>query len=433
MQPRAEAIPRRALTRATGEAQRHPRYIQAFIDDFNGVALDDKVRVPTALEYIEVDSAATVAVGGVPAPVRCRAHVHARLCIAALRRVGLEEAQGKTTVGDPIVSLGLLVNRSQAVVKCPEAKRVIMMAQLTAAEAAAVVSPPTVAVDEAERLVGRACNLSQVMPELTAVLQGGYTVAMAAQRPSRGWRPNARALQLRAGSRAHEGWLEFVRTTRDLLRANEGVALAPQLTFPSRMEGSTLTSTTDASGVDGVGGYIFSAAAPNEVWVVSEWWPEDVLIALQAMSAKRKHKEVTDGGALQHQLSMPAAELFGAWAVPRAAIMAGVESGPIFAIGDCDAAVGALNAANSGVPQMRTLTRAARRLQSEWLGVSIGREANVDADRLSHPDNLQAVMAEAEAAGLHPHRARIDQGAWEILRQAIAAGGRGAGERTWRD
>eukprot|EP00965_Chrysotila_dentata_P104578 3453801-Pleurochrysis_carterae.AAC.1 len=34
-----------------------------------------------------------------------------------------------------------------------------------------------------------------------------------------------------------------------------------------------ITCTTDASGVDGVGGYAFAADAPGEVWLVSEWWP----------------------------------------------------------------------------------------------------------------------------------------------------------------
>ena len=445
---------RRALQESgdlpTDEAQRSPTHIQAFIDDINGVALDDPVTVPDAVKHIRVDPSTTRAAGGVPAEEGCRAHVHARLCILALRRIGLEEAEGKTTVGDPMISLGLLVDRSAATMRCPEAKRTIMLAQIASAEAAAVVAPPTVSVSEAEKLVGRACNLSQVLPELTATLQGGYTIIMAAARAAeigRGWRPGGRSMQLRAGSRAHVGWLEFLRTTSALVQANEGVALAPQLIFPDRHQGNALTSTTDASGVDGVGGYAFSAAAPGCVWITSEPWPADVLAALQAAGTKRKHRAARDDSTLplpsgtgaregegeqaHHLLSMPAAELFGAWAVPRAAMMAGARKGPIFAIGDCDAAVGALNAANSGVPQMRVLTRAARRLCSEWLGVSVGREANLDADRLSHPHEAEAVAAEAERAGLRVIQAPIDELAWATLRQAIGAEGRGARERDW--
>ena len=420
-----------------GEAQINPRYIQAFIDDINGVAMDDEVSVPPELTHIHIGTEATIAAGGTPAAENVRAHVHARIGIAALRRVGLEEAEGKTTVGSPIISLGLLIDRDQAVVRCPEAKRAIMMAQLTAAEEVAVAAPPRVVVAEAERLVGRACNLSQVLPELTATLHGGYRITCASQAPSRRWRVG-QDMRLKAGSTAHVEWLEFLRVTRSLLRENEGVALAPQLVFPSRLEGTTLTSTTDASGVDGVGGYVFSASRPEDVWVVSEWWPADVLEALQAAGERRGVRRTTDASSPsssappQPILSMPAAELFGAWAVPRAAIQAGAEPGPVYAIGDCDAAVGAINAANSGVPQMFMLTRAARRLTAEWLGVSVGREANLDADRLSHPQEAEAVMAEAAAAGMRVTRAHIDSEAWATLRQAIAAGGRGAGEREWR-
>eukprot|EP00965_Chrysotila_dentata_P102446 3381874-Pleurochrysis_carterae.AAC.1 len=51
---------------------------------------------------------------------------------------------------------------------------------------------------------------------------------------------------------------------------------------------------------------------------------------------------------------------------------------------------------------MRTLLGGARALTPHWLAVSVAREANADADRLSHPAQLAAVVAEAEAAGLRP-------------------------------
>eukprot|EP00965_Chrysotila_dentata_P046335 1539961-Pleurochrysis_carterae.AAC.3 len=53
---------------------------------------------------------------------------------------------------------------------------------------------------------------------------------------------------------------------------------------------------------------------------------------------------------------MPAAEPFGAWAVAEA-VRAAVEERPraIIAIGDCDPAAAALNAASSGAAQMVAL------------------------------------------------------------------------------
>eukprot|EP00965_Chrysotila_dentata_P174426 5757890-Pleurochrysis_carterae.AAC.1 len=78
---------------------------------------------------------------------------------------------------------------------------------------------------------------------------------------------------------------------------------------------------------------------------------------------------------------------------------------------------------------MRELLRSARRLTSQWLAVSVPREANGDADRLSHPRLVGAVAAEAEAAGWRTARARIPQRCWEALRRAMHAGGLEAAER----
>eukprot|EP00965_Chrysotila_dentata_P178188 5885354-Pleurochrysis_carterae.AAC.2 len=59
--------------------------------------------------------------------------------------------------------------------------------------------------------------------------------------------------------------------------------------------------------------------------------------------------------------------------------------------------------------QMRALLRSARELCQQWCAVSVPREANGDADRLSHPDQLNAVRAEATRAGLRVHVARIPE------------------------
>ena len=92
------------------------------------------MRVPWEVEHIKVEPLATEAMGGVPAAPNTRVHVHARLAIVTLRRLGLEEAASKTMIGDPIVSLGLQVDRGRRVIDCPASKRMTMLAQLSMME-----------------------------------------------------------------------------------------------------------------------------------------------------------------------------------------------------------------------------------------------------------------------------------------------------------
>eukprot|EP00965_Chrysotila_dentata_P105899 3497923-Pleurochrysis_carterae.AAC.1 len=71
---------------------------------------------------------------------------------------------------------------------------------------------------------------------------------------------------------------------------------------------------------------------------------------------------------------------------------------------------------------MREVLRGARSLTAQWLAVSVPREANTDADRLSHPRLLGAVMAEARRAGLTVQQARVPEACWRTLRDAARAG-----------
>jgi len=59
-----------------------------------------------------------------------------------------------------------------------------------------------------------------------------------------------------------------------------------------------------------------------------------------------------------------------------------------------------------------------RGLTPQWLAVSMPRQANGDADRLSYPEMYEAVRADAEAAGLCVSRARLSEGSWDRLRAA---------------
>eukprot|EP00965_Chrysotila_dentata_P092138 3041915-Pleurochrysis_carterae.AAC.1 len=122
---------------------------------------------------------------------------------------------------------------------------------------------------------------------------------------------------------------------------------------------------------------------------------------------------------------MPAAELFGSWAVAEAVGEAsqGEALTAVIAVGDCDPAAAALNSASSGAAAMRELLRGARTLVSQWLAVSVPREANVDADRLSHPRLLSEVEADVVAAGWRVARARVPQRCWDAVRRATHLAG----------
>eukprot|EP00965_Chrysotila_dentata_P032314 1077149-Pleurochrysis_carterae.AAC.1 len=68
-------------------------------------------------------------------------------------------------------------------------------------------------------------------------------------------------------------------------------------------------------------------------------------------------------------------------------------------------------------------------MATQWLAVSVPREANVDADRLSHPHLFGEVDADAAAAGWVPRRARVPAHCWRALRDAMRDGGEEVAER----
>ena len=67
---------------------------------------------------------------------------------------------------------------------------------------------------------------------------------------------------------------------------------------------------------------------------------------------------------------------------------------------------------------MRSLVRDARSTAQQWLGVAVPREANSDADRLSHPAMRGEVERDARAAGFTVRHAEISEASWARLREA---------------
>jgi hypothetical protein len=263
------------------------------------------------------------------------------------------------------------------------------------------------------------------MPELLEHITAGYKAANAGY-VHNGTRRSPKTVPVGKGTAMHLGLSQLLPHAIALLERNEGIPLAPRRHFASPADPDVLTVTSDASGHDGLGGWATLGADDNRPTVVSERWPEWAREALRQF--KLPAHERTPGAPL---LSMPAAELFTTWAVAEAAADAtappSATAAPharpkharaAIAVGDCDPAADALDAASSGTPQMSSLLAATRARVKLWLGVSVPREWNVDADRLSHPHLLGDVLGDARAAGLSPAVALIPERCWRALRAA---------------
>ena len=406
-----------------------PAYVQVYIDDAGGVALDDPVPTPGIVEHIHIEDAPTRALGGVFPPADSRAIVHAKLLVLAMQMAGLYASPDKILVGDPIISLGFSISGVSQKMTVPHLKRAAMLASIAELSAEARESRRANR-RMAQRLLGRLVNVSQILPELKVFLRGGFRATDTSWARRAGLRP-PEAQQLAAGSAAHTEWSTLLEVANHVLTVNEGVPIAPRRVFRSPQEGAILC-TTDASGDDGFGGYVFMPDGdPTTVYLVSEFWPS------WALEARRQNdKPVGERtGSSAMEFSMPAAELFATWAVAEAAVAKarhmtprGPERAPapvcppVIAIGDCEPAVFATDAATSGEPSMRAILAEARRLTPGWLGVHVPREANRDADLLSHPENLNTLMSAAFALGFRPRHARVPKRCWDTLRSALAVG-----------
>ena len=409
-----------------GEGQAAPRYLQVFIDDWGGAALNDRVVPPAEVRGIDITPEATVVAGGRPAAPTSRARVHAQLTVAGLQRAGLEPAASKSLLGDRIIALGIRVDVAGRRLDTPPDKRATVLREVADARARADSTPPTVDVDGGQRLVGRLCNLTQVEPRLVSALHGGYAVVSGRWAQRAAGRAKGE-MRLRRASRAWHGWKRLLDQAETIVTANEGVELASRAIFAPTEEPGTATSVTDASGWDGAGGYVFCADAPGEVWVVSEAWPADAKRALARAAAPRADR----AGEPEPELAVAAAEAFVAWAVPLAARSAGAPWSRVISVVDCQPAAAALNRLTSGNGVMRAVAEATRDATHEWLACAIPRTSNLDADRLSHPSELGAVVADARAAGLRVHVVEgLGHEAWALLRRSLSHQGGGSGSES---
>ena len=208
--------------------------------------------------------------------------------------------------------------------------------------------------------------------------------------------------------------------------------MAPRRHFEGRGAAGSLTSVTDASGDDGFGGYAFLADRPGVVYVMSEEWDAEAREALAAAASEEQAAKRRRGDAdAAPFFAMPAAELFTSVVLPRAVgRVAPVRR--VFAVGDCQPAAAVLRLLRGRGAQMQHLAAAAAADQWAWLAAHITRDGNLDADRLSHPELLAEVVAEAEAAGLSVVRVRPDETDRALVAGTIAASSRTRQKRRKR-
>ena len=403
-----------------GPEQLEPDDLQVYLDDFNGCGGLDAVDPPPGVALVEWDAAEMVAVGLQPAERGSRLVALASIAAHGLRRVGFSVATEKTMIGTSIISLGAQPDVAANSIICPAAKREILISHSRAVEADTAAGR---GVNRAhvERWTGRLNNQAQFFPEIGPELHAGYAVAHARERAGR--RRLLSHVAVAPTSAAGASLRRLAALAASVLIENSGVPLAAAARFPAPGSPGVATSVTDASGDvyggdAGAGGYTFIPSAPKRAFVVSERWPFDVASAL-AEDALEPHLRT---GA--PRLSMPAAELFTSWACVCAALDAAGESAgvdAVIAVGDCQPAAAALNRASSPVRQMRLLLESARSRLTQWLGVQVPRELNVQADILSHPSRREEVMQWLREAGYRPTLVPVPRRCWLALRAAIAA------------
>ena len=81
----------------------------------------------------------------------------------------------------------------------------------------------------------------------------------------------------------------------------------------------------------------------------------------------------------------------------------------------------------TGRVQMRSVVQVGSQLPPLVLGVHVVRELNLDADRLSHPRQLEAVRRDAQRAWRRVVHVRVHATEWAALRAAIAMSDNGVG------
>ena len=409
-----------------GIDQRYPRHAQRFVDDLQGSAPSSPTHLPQGLAHISVGARLTEAFGGTPAPGDSHAAVHLRIHIHNWVNHGITPAHDKTMCGDRLPTLGARVSVTGWRIDIPPVRVAVISQQIRDFQRTISTRPPadgpTARVDpfELERLVGRLGYVAQSEPDLLGTLQPGYAIPAAARRllASHRYLPGSRAgtptISIHMGKRLGHQLTHMLEFGISTVQRNRGVPLASAAAFPPITQPDVLTQATDASfqkghptceaADDGVGGYAFSPLCPGTVFLISEGWTPRVRQALLNGARTRLEKAADPR---RDNFSMPAAELFGTMAMAEA-VAAHVEFSYVAAVGDCDPVEGSVAKSSSSRPQLNRMLARMRELTRHWLPVSVPRDLNLDADLLSHPSNLRAIIARIESTTIAGRRYRAE-------------------------
>ena len=368
----------------------HPT--QAYIDDVQGTALLDTVRPPPELLTIGIGASNTRGLGGVEAPDDSRLAVHARITIDSLRQAGFVDAP-KTTAGDRSAGLGFRVTCPRYAVgtmpardggiDCPELKQRKLCDDAIAFRSS--VARGGVSGRSVETWVGRLGHMSQIFPSLLMHMDYAYRVARAGTKTIKG-RVTRTAPFVHIRGELANGFIQYCNAVLDEIGENNPRPLLPQACFPPPTSPLALIVVTDASGADGFGGFAYFASNPGRLLTFSEEWPARVKQALaNAGASSALARNAPDG----LKLSMPCAELFGAYAIGEAALhnftelyetaealAAAPDVTHIYSVGDCSPAAAAITSYASHSAQMRTFTRQLFQSAAHYVGVCVPREHN---------------------------------------------------------
>ena len=377
-----------------GREQLVPADRQYFIDDDAGASLTDVTGVPPELRHIELSLVAMEPLHGVPAGLDTRVANHCRIDMDA--SLELEFAiSPKSQCGDGVVSLGFQIWVVRHRLLSPLSKQGSLLSESEQVACEAGVGSLT-SLKVASRVVGRLGHISCIEPELLLHMHPCYLAAALIE--ARSSRRHGHPLIL--GAQLGRTLRLALRAAHGIISANRGVPLltAPAVEAVGRSD--TLAVSTDSSRADeddGYGGWGWNPFDPNELFVVSEDWPLRVRVAMAASAARSQLK-----ASMSHlRFPMPAAELFGGWAVAEAIQQhLGHRFPGIVVIGDCKPAAAALGLRKSRSAPMRLLLKAlSEGSESQYLGVWVPRELNTDADTLSHPSRLVSLVQRLTAMG----------------------------------
>ena len=401
-----------------GNAQTAASYVQVFLDDFALSGGTDVVVVPPYLHRIKLQASEGVerVTGGHYLARDTRVHVYTLIGLWAIELLRLAASPSKVVCATRVICLGLRVAIDLALIDCPSTKAEVMITTMLEVRAKVTDGLP-ISLKALERLVGRLGNISQIYSALRLWLAAGYALIRIRYRvraASNSHRPRLVGfVTLRAGGRRERELLRLLDLAGNELLANAGVPLAARAVFPAFGEPGSALVVTDASGIDGVGGYAVAADVPGVVFLLSEWWPPNIKAALE-MVARPKADRVTGAP----RFAMPSAEAFGMFIVARA-LDAVTPLTSVTVVGDCMPAIRAFSAATSGSAQVRHILREAQLVTPQWLAAHVKRELNVDPDRLSHPLQCADVAAEVDATpDLRAVELTLDARGWEILEEA---------------